>query len=210
METKEKILRAASEAFASGGFHAATIRGICSRAGVNVAAVNYHFSNKNNLYEKVFEYLFDRTDSEWLEEVNLAVRTEDEWFGEIRHLLRRMLEKCTSRDKNERNLLKLLAYEELDPSENFPSVYEKFIAPRIEAARKLFSFGVFGDETELDICVLGVISLALLFGDKRSLVKHFTGNDNFGGDNLDLILDSLMSGIRMSIRFSSNKGTVKT
>jgi TetR/AcrR family transcriptional regulator, regulator of cefoperazone and chloramphenicol sensitivity len=51
--TREKILNAAGEVFAEEGFEGATIRAITERAGVNVAAVNYHFRDKAELYAKV-------------------------------------------------------------------------------------------------------------------------------------------------------------
>jgi TetR/AcrR family transcriptional regulator, regulator of cefoperazone and chloramphenicol sensitivity len=51
--TREKILNAAGEVFGEQGFEGATIRGITERAGVNVAAVNYHFRDKAELYTRV-------------------------------------------------------------------------------------------------------------------------------------------------------------
>jgi TetR/AcrR family transcriptional regulator, regulator of cefoperazone and chloramphenicol sensitivity len=51
--TREKILNAAGEVFAEEGFEGATIRAITERAGVNLAAVNYHFRDKAELYAKV-------------------------------------------------------------------------------------------------------------------------------------------------------------
>ncbi len=52
-ETKAKLIAAAGEEFALKGFAGATIRSISVRAGVNIAAVNYHFGDKARLYEQV-------------------------------------------------------------------------------------------------------------------------------------------------------------
>ena len=54
-KTKQKILDAAEELFSDNGFAATSIRAITARAGVNLAALNYHFGSKDALIEAVFE-----------------------------------------------------------------------------------------------------------------------------------------------------------
>jgi len=52
-KTRDRILSAAGDEFAEHGFEGATIRAITERAGVNLAAVNYHFRDKSELYTRV-------------------------------------------------------------------------------------------------------------------------------------------------------------
>src|SRR6516164_5690310 len=47
---RERLLEAAGEIFAEKGFKGATVREIIDRAGVNIAAVNYYFRDKERLY----------------------------------------------------------------------------------------------------------------------------------------------------------------
>ena len=54
--TRQRILEAAGEVFAQEGFHRATVRDICAKAGANIAAVNYHFGSKEKLYAQVVRY----------------------------------------------------------------------------------------------------------------------------------------------------------
>ncbi len=53
-KTRERLLDAAEIEFGTRGFKNATIRAICRRARANIAAVNYHFSDKDDLYLQVF------------------------------------------------------------------------------------------------------------------------------------------------------------
>jgi AcrR family transcriptional regulator len=45
-DTRRQILNIAGEIFAEKGFPSTTVRLICQRAGVNLAAVNYYFGEK--------------------------------------------------------------------------------------------------------------------------------------------------------------------
>ncbi len=49
MDTKTKILNSAEELFADQGFENVSIRAIINKASVNIAAINYHFGNKDEL-----------------------------------------------------------------------------------------------------------------------------------------------------------------
>lgn len=58
--TREALLAAAAEVIAESGFKNARVRDICQRAGANVAAVNYHFGDKEGLYSALIQSAFDR------------------------------------------------------------------------------------------------------------------------------------------------------
>ncbi len=51
--TKEKILDVAEGLFAEYGFNDTSLRTITSKAGVNLASVNYHFGDKKTLVRAV-------------------------------------------------------------------------------------------------------------------------------------------------------------
>ena len=54
-DTVQRILDAAEVLFAQKGFAETSLRAITSRAGVNLAAVNYHFGSKEALIQAVFD-----------------------------------------------------------------------------------------------------------------------------------------------------------
>jgi AcrR family transcriptional regulator len=51
--TEERLLAAAERLFAERGFAATSVRDITAEAGTSVAAVNYHFGGKDNLYREL-------------------------------------------------------------------------------------------------------------------------------------------------------------
>src|SRR5205809_3159162 len=58
-ETRTRILDVAEELFMQHGFEGASMRMLAAKAGVNLAAVNYHFGSKHALIEAVFRRRLD-------------------------------------------------------------------------------------------------------------------------------------------------------
>ena len=58
-ETRTRILDAAEELFMQHGFEGTSMRLLTGKAGVNLAAVNYHFGSKDALIEAVFRRRLD-------------------------------------------------------------------------------------------------------------------------------------------------------
>src|SRR3990172_6788460 len=60
-KTYNSLLSAAAEVFADKGYRDATIAEICERAMANIAAVNYHFGDKETLYREAWRYSFSES-----------------------------------------------------------------------------------------------------------------------------------------------------
>lgn len=70
-DTRERILDAAEHLFMSHGYEGTSMRQITGEAGVNLAAVNYHFGSKESLMQEVFRRRLD-----WLNEERMRVLDE--------------------------------------------------------------------------------------------------------------------------------------
>jgi AcrR family transcriptional regulator len=58
-ETRKRVIEAAEKLFALRGIEAVSVRDITQAAGVNLAAINYHFGTKNALAAEVFKQTID-------------------------------------------------------------------------------------------------------------------------------------------------------
>lgn len=56
--TRQRLLASACNLFAEKGFTKATNKQICHRAGANIAAINYYFGSKENLYAEAWRKAF--------------------------------------------------------------------------------------------------------------------------------------------------------
>src|ERR1700688_826547 len=123
-KTRHKILAAAGEVFAEQGFEGATIRAITERAGVNVAAVNYHFRDKAELYTRV---VVDACSARaaWSDVIAEApVSPEERLRSLIYHFLQYLLDPDRAAWKR-----RLMAREMSSPTSALDELVEKNIRP---------------------------------------------------------------------------------
>jgi AcrR family transcriptional regulator len=60
-ETAKRLLTAAAEVFAEKDYRSATVSEICQLAEANIAAVNYHFRDKETLYAEAWRHAFSES-----------------------------------------------------------------------------------------------------------------------------------------------------
>src|SRR5437660_735631 len=73
-DTKDRILDAAESLFLDHGFEATSLRQITAAAGVNLAAVNYHFGSKEELFQAVLTRRLDPMNQERIERLEKLER----------------------------------------------------------------------------------------------------------------------------------------
>lgn len=85
MATRDRIIEAAEVLFAVNGYDGTSLRDITEQAGVNVAAVNYHFGSKENLLADLLDRIISPINEERLE--LLAARADDDIDSVLRAFL---------------------------------------------------------------------------------------------------------------------------
>lgn len=89
--TKDQLLESAVGLFAEKGFRDATCSEISRRAKANIAAINYHFGSKENLYRLSLRRAFEIANAKYPFQANLPedAPSEDQLFANMNAIIRR-------------------------------------------------------------------------------------------------------------------------
>jgi AcrR family transcriptional regulator len=135
--TRARLIEAAGQVFAEHGFQSATIREICTRAGANIAAVNYHFRDKAGLYLAVLRHSMT-ADVGQPDPRQIALNTESPQEA-LRLIISAMLHRMHSPITGRACHLRIMAHEMAQPTEALPRVVEEVIGPNYAAMRQTLS-----------------------------------------------------------------------
>jgi len=75
-QTKTRILQTAEILFANEGIATTSLRRITAEAGANLAAVNYHFGNKQNLVHEVFRQRLDKLNTDRIKRLDKLLKKD--------------------------------------------------------------------------------------------------------------------------------------
>ena len=176
--TKERILDTAEILFAQKGYQAVSVREITSAAECNLAAVNYHFGNKENLYLEVFR-------SRWvpraqcLQEGFRKYLASQESLSEsavVRALAKAFVDGPLSDDERLRHS-QLMTREMTQPTKAFEHVAEQVIQPFFREVLERLS-SVSSDkvgEEEMLLNIFSIFAMVLHFNFARVAVSRLTG-----------------------------------
>ena len=112
--------------FCRTGFRNATVREICQRAGANVAAINYHFGDKETLYVEVLRYAHGKALEKYplLLDVGENAPPEKKLQAFVHSLLLRIFDKGPTSWHG-----RLMSREMIEPTAALDSLIEERIRP---------------------------------------------------------------------------------
>ena len=142
-ETQVRILDAAEELFMQHGFEGASMRMLTTRAGVNLAAINYHFGSKDALIEAVFHRRLDAMNAERIAQLD---RLEQEAAGApltaeaiIRAFIGASLRMIEDARGGGRNFIRLLGRAYTEPAKPIRALIGQMYAPAMERYKAAFT-----------------------------------------------------------------------
>ena len=177
--TKERILDTAEVLFAQKGYRAVSVREITSTAECNLAAVNYHFGNKENLYLEVFR-------SRWVPRAvrvresfskALASRTSLSVRTVVRALAQAFVEGPLSDEERLRHS-QLMTREMTQPTKAFEFVAQQVIEPFFKDVGEKLSSALSDEigQEQMLLNIFSIFAMVLYFNFARVAVSRVTGH----------------------------------
>jgi AcrR family transcriptional regulator len=162
-ETRERLLAAAVKLFARKGFEATPVRDITAEAGCNVAAVNYHFGSKDNLYLEAFRSILGELRDRRIDSLDreMSVASEMDLEGFLEAFAKAFMEPLVNEYRGE-VLMALISREMLDPHLPAKVFSDEFLRPIVEISTAAMQrVGPPMDRETVHLCLMSVVGQLL-------------------------------------------------
>jgi AcrR family transcriptional regulator len=184
--TRARLIDAAAHVFAEHGFQAATVRDICTRAGANIAAVNYHFRDKAGLYLAVLRHSMNAGGQPEPREIAANAATpEDALRLMISSMLRRMHGPATGPACH----FRIMVHEMVQPTEALPRIVEEIIGPNHAAMRQILSrlLGKPPDDDVTRLCAHSIVGQVVHYAHAGPMIALLWPDLRMTPERLDAI-----------------------
>lgn len=175
---QNRLLDAAEQLFCERGYRGTSVRNIAAAAGCNIAAVNYYFGGKSNLYNEVWRCHLHEMRESRIESIN-EVMSQNNGRPELEDLLRAFSNAFVGPLMDEgkaQGLMKLMAREMVDQHLPKKMFIEELVEPTLSALGK--SMAALCPGLDRKKIVLSIISLI------GQLVHVIRINEMFDMDDL--------------------------
>ncbi len=187
--TRRSLIEAAGEVFAEVGFRAATIREICQRAGANIAAINYHFGDKEKLYIEVLRYAQGYAAEKYPTDSGVSANAtpEAKLKAFVRSFLLRIFDEGPLAWHG-----KIMAREMIDPT----PVLDTFVEERIRAqaaqlGQIVHQFLPDATPDTLRLCTMSVVGQCVFYCHCRPIITRLNPQQKFTSDEIEKIAEHI-------------------
>lgn len=157
IKARKILLDAASDIFAEKGFRDATIAEISKRAGMNIAAVNYYFRDKESLYVEAWRCAFRESLQAYPFDGGVSdnAPAEERFRARIKAVIKKLSD--TNRD------FWMIQKEFSNPTGLLDKVKREEIIPFYEKGQKLLRelLGPLVSDNDLMLCEISIVNLCI-------------------------------------------------
>lgn len=188
--TEKRLLEAAGEIFAELGYRAATVRQICERAGANIAAVNYHFGDKEGLYMAVLRSVPMAHAEKYPSDPGLSADAtpEERLAAYIRSLVHRVFDEGRPGWHT-----KIMAREMIEPTRALDTLVEEVARPVHQELASIIGdlLGCAATEEAVRLCTLSVLSQCVYYHRARQVLTRLYPEQKYGPEEIDGLADHI-------------------
>lgn len=185
-ETRDRLLSAAGEVFADHGFHDATVREICQRAGANVAAVNYYFRDKAALYREVVLGLYREAQEKYPLHSGAAMEEAPEarLRAFVMNFLKRMLDQGRPAWYG-----KLLAREMVEPTDVLDLLVDQFVRPNFSRLNALVREIVGPGPSDADVrrAAFSIVGQCTAYKHMNAMISRLAPDQTYAPEDLEVL-----------------------
>ncbi len=188
--TRQRLLEVAGEVFAEQGFRAATVREICKRAGANLAAVNYYFRDKENLYLTFLRYSFDKVIKAYPPDLDLKPGANAE--QRLRTFILSFLLRILDGDRLAW-YSKLMAREMIEPTPALDVMTEEAFRPMNNMLTSILE-DILGDKVSqeaLNLCKASIAGQCLLYYHARPVISRILPEQKYGRGDIERLAEHI-------------------
>jgi len=189
---RNRLLLAAGEVFAEQGFRSATVRDICARAGTNVAAVNYHFRDKESLYALVLEHALQAAVERFPPDLGVTPESsaEDRLRAFVRSLLLRLLGGGVPEW-----LSRLLAHEMIEPTRALDPLVERVLRPLFARLVGIVGelLGPDADPDTVRLCARSVVGQCFFYRHAQEVIRRLEPGERIDAARVDALADHIVA-----------------
>ena len=187
-KTRQRLLDAAGEVFAEQGFHKATVREICNRAGANVAAINYHFRDKQGLYTSVLQYAHQCSVDKYPPYKGSNVRVEEQLKVFARSFLLRIFD-----DGRPAWHGKLMSREMIEPTTALDALVETNIRPIAQQLELLVGkyLGPEAGNQLIVLCARSIVAQCVFYHHARPVISRLYPNQQYNLEEVERLADHI-------------------
>jgi AcrR family transcriptional regulator len=189
-ETRRQILEAAGEIFAELGFGRATVREICQRAGANIAAVNYHFGDKETLYTEVLHDSQQMAFEKYPPLLGVAADAPPE--EKLRAFVRSFLLRLFDNGPITR-FGRIMSREMVEPTGALDALLKERIRPMADLLRSIVAeiLGRSPHDEGVRLCAFSVVSQCVFYHHCRTMISRLFPEQRLDASVVDHLADHI-------------------
>jgi len=201
--TRKRLMEEGLRLFATMGYNAVSTREIAQAAGVNHAAIGFHFKGKQGLYEAVIESMVEKLHGICDPLVSAIDRNIEACAGDgdrLRQLTREAVGEflaASMRTERSRWLGVLLQREFVDPSDAFESIYKEVVEPLMAVIERLVwtAAGPDAEGQHVRLRVYCIMSQLTNMGRDRAILQRRFGPELYEPEMFAFLVAVVAEGV---------------